>query len=136
MTAAVAQSPVVEWLRQGGPWGQAPEIVETHTARVFLIGDRAYKLKKAVDLGYLDFSTLERRRAALERELQLNRRTAPNLYLRTLPVTRSPDCHLHLGCHGEIADWWLEMRRFASDPLLRDRAARGQLRDALMQWLS
>lgn len=52
--AAPAQSPVVEWLNSGGPWGKAPEIVETHAAVVFLIGERAYKLKKAVALGYLD----------------------------------------------------------------------------------
>jgi aminoglycoside phosphotransferase family enzyme/predicted kinase len=136
MAAAIAQSPAIEWLRQGGPWGQSPEIVETHAALVFLIGERAYKLKKAVDLGYLDFSTVERRRDALERELHLNRRTAPNLYLRTLPITRSHDGRLHLGGDGEIADWLLEMRRFASDALLSDRAERGQLNDALVEELA
>lgn len=60
------------------PWA---EVRQTHAGAVFLVGDRAYKLKKPVQLGFLDFSTRERRLAALRNELELNRRLAPDVYL-------------------------------------------------------
>ena len=63
------------------------ELKETHSALVFLLGDRAYKLKKAVDLGFLDFSTREKRLEALRCELRLNRRLAPDVYLGISDVT-------------------------------------------------
>jgi hypothetical protein len=68
--------------------GERAQRIDTHAARIFLAGDRAWKLKRAVDLGYLDFSSEERRRDALEAELALNRRTAPDLYLGVWPVCR------------------------------------------------
>ncbi|MCE9521741.1 MAG: AAA family ATPase [Alphaproteobacteria bacterium] len=131
-----AQQLLVEWLRRGGPWGQAPDVVETHAAYVFLIDDRAYKLKKAIDLGYLDFSTLLRRREALERELTLNKRTAPAIYLRTLPITRVGEGVFALADGGDIVDWLLEMRRFPNDALLGDLADRGALDDGIVESLA
>ncbi len=59
--------------------------IGTHAALVFLAGDRAYKLKRAVKLPYLDFSTLELRRVALHRELEVNSQATPELYLRSCP---------------------------------------------------
>ena len=67
------------------------DVVETHVSLVFLAGDRAYKLKRAVKYPYLDFSTVERRRVACQAELELNRRTAPELYLEVRPVVRTPN---------------------------------------------
>src|ERR1700741_4783004 len=113
------QSAIVDWLRSGAAWGgKAPDVEETHAAFVFLVGDHAYKLKKAVNLGYLDFSTIGRRRETLERELMLNRRTAPHLYLRTLPIVRAMDGTFALDGQGEPVDWMLEMRRFPKEALL------------------
>ncbi len=66
------------------------EVCETHTAIVFFVGDRTYKLKKPVDLGFLDYTTVTARRAACEREVALNRRFAPDVYLG-LGEIRSPD---------------------------------------------
>ena len=63
------------------------ELIETHISWVILTGHFAYKLKKPVDLGFLDFSTLEKRRFACEEELRLNARFAPGLYLEVIPVT-------------------------------------------------
>ena len=131
-----SQLPVVEWLRRGGPWHQAPEIVETHAAIVFLAGDRAYKLKKAVNLGYLDFTTSALRRATLERELTLNRRTAPSLYLRVVPISCDDDGAFALEGNGQVVDWLLEMRRFPSDALLSRMAERGALDEATMEHLA
>src|SRR3954452_15652413 len=65
------------------------EILETHISYVLLTGPYAYKFKKPVDLGFLDFSTLEKRRLSCEEELRLNRRLAPELYCAVVPITGS-----------------------------------------------
>ena len=88
----LAQAEVLAFLRDpAAHGGVAPEEVRTHSARIFLSGDRAVKLKRAVRYDYLDFSTPERRRAVLERELALNRAMAPTIYDRVAAVTRGPD---------------------------------------------
>jgi aminoglycoside phosphotransferase family enzyme/predicted kinase len=134
--ALPSQSVITDWLRTGAPWGEKPAVVETHAALVFLVGDRAYKLKKAVDLGYLNFTTLASRHDILQRELMLNRRTAPSLYLRTLPVSQAGDGTLNMRGEGEVADWLLEMRRFPDDALLSGLAERGLLTDAAVESLA
>lgn len=106
--------------------------IDTHAARIFLAGDRAWKLKRAVSLGYLDFSSTERRRIALEAELYLNRRTAPDLYLALHPLCRDAGGALSIGGEGQVIDWLLEMRRFPDDALLEHVAERGQLGDRLL----
>ena len=76
------QSRVIEHLSRG-----AVGRFETHVSIVFLTGERALKLKKAVKFPYLDYSTIEKRKFFCEREVELNRRTAPQLYLGAEPVT-------------------------------------------------
>lgn len=124
-----------EWLRAGGPWGHPPRVVETHAATVFLTDAFAYKMKKPVDLGYLDFGTLAKRRAALARELELNVRTAPATYLRLVPVVEI-DKRLSLGGEGEVVEWLLEMRRFADGALLAEAADRGELSESTVEQLA
>jgi len=78
------QREAIAFLGRPGSYGagiERVERIETHISLVFLAGDYAYKLKRAVKLPYLDFSTIEQRRAACAAELVLNRRTAPSLYL-------------------------------------------------------
>jgi aminoglycoside phosphotransferase family enzyme/predicted kinase len=111
------ETALVAWLRAGGPWGVAPEVIETHAALVFLTDDRAFKMKKPVSLGYLDFTRLDVRRDTLARELVLNRRTAPGIYLQTVPVVAAGDA-FRLGGQGEAVEWLLEMRRFPDAALL------------------
>lgn len=115
---------VADWLSNGGPWQQPPKVIQTHAAIVFLVGDRAFKMKRAVDLGYLDFTTLDARHAVLVRELELNRRTAPRHYLRLVAVTREAD-GLALDGQGVPVEWLLEMRRFPDGSLLDERLVRG-----------
>lgn len=114
---------VLAWLAGGAAFGDRtpPTVIETHAAMIFLTGNRAWKLKKAVNLGYLDFSTLAQRRAALEAELCLNRRTALDLYLAVRKVVRSATGAFVLGGDGEAVEWLLEMRRFPDGALLRDQ---------------
>jgi len=102
------------------------ERVETHISVVWLAGDYAYKLKKAVRLPFLDFSTLERRRHFLAEELRLNRRTASELYLDLLPVTGSASAPM-LGGSGAAIEWVLRMRRFPAGALLSELARQGRL---------
>ena len=108
------------------------ERLDTHGAIVFLAGERAYKLKRAVKLPYLDFSTLDKRREVCERELRLNRRTAPGLYLGMLPIRRDADGALHLGGDGEAVDWVIEMKRFPQEALFDWLCTSGRLDAALV----
>jgi aminoglycoside phosphotransferase family enzyme/predicted kinase len=96
----------------------APRLVETHVSWVVLTGPFAYKLKKPVDYGFLDFSTLERRRHYCGEEVRLNRRFAPELYLDVVPVT-SIGGELHVGSgRGELVDYAVRMRQFDESGLL------------------
>jgi aminoglycoside phosphotransferase family enzyme/predicted kinase len=132
------QSAVIRFLLDPASYPERPDRVErmdTHGAIIFLAGDRAYKLKRAVKLAYLDFSTLEKRRAVCERELELNRRTAPALYLGLIPVTRDEHGGLRLGGSGEAVDWVIEMRRFGQEQLFDRMARAGKLEPALLERL-
>lgn len=111
----------------GALGGAAVERIETHSARVFLAGDRAWKMKRAVRFDYLDFSTLERRRQACEAEVAVNRRTAPALYRRVVPVTRARDGQLALDGPGTPIEWLIEMARFDGEALLDRVAQTGRL---------
>lgn len=102
------------------------ELIETHISWVFLAGEYAYKLKKPVDLGFLDFSTLEKRRFYCEEDLRLNRRTAPELYLGVVPITAA-NAGPRLGCAGEAIEYALKMRRFPQEALADSLARRGEL---------
>ncbi|CAN5137379.1 bifunctional aminoglycoside phosphotransferase/ATP-binding protein [soil metagenome] len=108
------------------PAGIAHEI-DTHAASIFLVGDRAWKLKRAVRFGYLDFTTAAKREEALKAELKLNRRTTVGLYLAIHPITRDVAGQLAIDGTGETIDWLLEMRRFPDDALLADMADRGKI---------
>lgn len=103
------------------------ECLETHGNLVFLAGADAYKIKRAVRFEYMDFSTLEKRRAACHREVEVNRRWAPDLYLGCVAITRRPDGTLALDGAGEVVEWGVHMRRFEQSDLLSTRAARNQL---------
>jgi aminoglycoside phosphotransferase family enzyme/predicted kinase len=106
------------------------ERIDTHGAMVFLAGERAYKLKRAVRYPFMDFSTLEKRAAACAAEVRINRRTAPAIYLGTRRITREAG-GLALDGAGPTVDWLVEMRRFDGEGLLDRIAARGGLDDAL-----
>lgn len=93
------------------------ELVETHISWVFLTGRFAYKIKKPVDFGFLNFTSLEQRKYYCQQELLLNRRFAPDIYLDVLPVTESEN-HLSLAGQGEIIDYAIKMLQFDHNCLL------------------
>ncbi len=114
------------------PPPESVERIETHGAIVFLAGDRAYKIKRAVKLAYLNFSTLDKRRAACEREVEINRLTAPGIYLRAVAIARQSSGSLKIAGDGEVVEWAVEMIRFAQRDLLDRMAVEDRLPLALM----
>jgi aminoglycoside phosphotransferase family enzyme len=97
---------------------KAESTIETSCARVFLNGDATYKVKRPVDFGFLDYSTLELRRWALERELSFNRAAAPDIYRTVRRLTRTEAGGIELDGAGETVEYVLEMRRFDQSGVL------------------
>lgn len=102
------------------------DLIETHISYVLLAGEYAYKLKKTVDLGFLDFSTLERRRFFCQEELRLNGRLAPDIYLAVACVTGSAEDPTMEGS-GAAMEYAVKMRRFDQANLLNHLLERGAL---------
>lgn len=102
------------------------EFLQTHISSVFLTGNLVYKLKKPMDFGFLDFSTLELRQENCERELALNRRLAPDIYLRVEPVTRGEEGP-ELNGPGPVVDWVVVMKQLDENLLGPNVLARGEL---------
>jgi len=128
------QSEVIAFLRRPDIWqGAGPvEVMETHISVVFLAGDRAYKLKRAVSLPYADFSTPRLRAQTCEKEVRLNGPAAPGLYLGVRRITREPDGSLCLDGQGELVDALVEMVRFPQACLFDQLAISGGLTPALL----
>ena len=102
------------------------EVVETHASWVLLTGEHAYKIKKPVNLGFLDYSTLAKRHAACVEELRLSRRLAPELYLEVAPITGSLQAPLMNGA-GTPIEYALHMREFDRGQQLDELLATGRL---------
>lgn len=121
--ALLRQLQLVEALRASGFFQRKPRIEETHISWVLLTGRDAYKIKKAVDFGFLDFSTLELRRFYCGEELRLNRRLAPQLYLDVVTIGGSPEQPVP---GGEPAlEYAVHMRRFPQTSQMDHMLARG-----------
>ncbi len=112
--------------------GEAVEQIETHISRIILAGDRAYKLKRAVKLPYVDFSTAALRLAACRKEVELNSATAPGLYLGVRCVTRGEAGKLAMSDGGELVEPVIEMVRFDQSRLLDRMAQAHELTPRLM----
>lgn len=122
------EAELVRWLK-----GQSERAIETACARIFLAGEVAWKVKRNVDLGYVDFSTLARRKWALDRELEFNRAAAPDIYRRVRALTREAGGGLAWDGAGEVVEYALEMRRFDDGAVLSNdpSAIDGDMAEAL-----
>lgn len=122
-------------LAEVGAWLEArsERVIETALARVFLTPDAVFKQKRAVRFDYVDFSTAEKRHAALAQELAFNRPAAPDIYRAVRRVTRRADGGLEFDGPGALVDQVLEMRRFADDAVLsaNPEAMDGEMAEAL-----
>jgi len=110
----------------------AVERIETHISYIFLVGDRAYKMKRAVKLPYVDFSTPGLRLEACEKEVALNRVTAPGLYIGVRRIMRRKDGSLGFEEGEELVDAMVEMVRFDQEALFDRMAVKGRLTAELM----
>ncbi|GAB3392999.1 phosphotransferase [Azotobacter armeniacus] len=132
------QAEVIAFLSRADSYG-APdghvERIETHGSLVFLHGDRAYKLKRAVAYAALDYRRLDSRERGCRAELRLNRRTAPELYLQVRSINRGADGRLRFDGAGPVLDWVVVMRRFPQEALFESMAVAGHLTPALMDSL-
>lgn len=130
--------PLVRAMRQPAFYPHRPErvrLVQTHISWVFIAGDRVYKVKKPVDFGFLDFSTLRKRAQACRREVELNRRLAPGLYLGAVPIFEHrslgtdfksvPNRVYSLSPVGRVVDHAVVMRLLPQERLLTTLLARG-----------
>lgn len=137
--ALADQADIVAFLSHGSAYGAPDAAVErrqTHISVVFLIGERAFKLKRSVKFSYLDFSTTELRRKSCAAELRLGSAMAPSLYRAVRAVTRDADGMLALDGPGAVVDWLVEMRRFDEAALFDRMAAESRLTPIMMRNLA
>lgn len=93
------------------------DFIQTHISYIFLTGELVYKVKKAVDFGFLDFTTLEKRRYFCQEEVRLNRRFSPDVYLEVVPISVAGDA-FRLGDDSEVIEYAVKMRRINEDHML------------------
>jgi aminoglycoside phosphotransferase family enzyme/predicted kinase len=109
----------------------------THASWVFLAGDHAWKVKRPVNLGFLDFRTPEARRRACQDEVRLNRRLAPDIYLGVVPVLRTSHGYVFdANTDGQVVDWAVRMRRLPDESSAAALLARGELDSATLEVLA
>lgn len=128
------QSCWIEQLKDPGCYPHPVErirVIETHISWVILTGPYAYKIKKPVTFSFLDFATLEQRRAYCEEEIRLNTRLAPTVYLGVVPITGTSS-HPHMDGAGEPFEFAVKMRQFDSEQELHHLLQRGACDASLM----
>lgn len=107
-------------------------VCQTHISVVFLAGPFVYKVKKPVSFGFLDFSTLEKRRHYCDEEVRLNRRLAPDVYLGVVPLART-DTGAKVEGNGEVVEWAVKMHRLPEEATLEARLDRGEITAELVE---
>jgi aminoglycoside phosphotransferase family enzyme/predicted kinase len=108
------------------------QLLQTHGSYVLLTGDYVYKIKKPVNFGFLDYSTLAKRQHFCQEELRLNQRGAGELYLEVLPVTLTGEKY-HFGETGEVVEYVLKMRQFPQEALFSSLFEQGKLNEQLLE---
>ncbi|HEY0331299.1 MAG TPA: AAA family ATPase [Rhodopseudomonas sp.] len=112
---------------------EAVQVINTHGAAVFLAGDRALKIKRAVRFPYLDYSTLAKRKAACDEEVTVNRMFAPQIYRGVVPITQRDDGRFEIDGGGRVVEWAVEMTRFDEQQTVDHLARHGAPRPALLR---
>jgi aminoglycoside phosphotransferase family enzyme/predicted kinase len=116
-------------------YGHKPDsvqLLQTHISFIFIAGDIVYKVKKAVDFGFLDFTTLEKRKFYCDEELRLNRRLASEIYLEVVPIGEDESGNLSLGAGDTIIDYAVKMKRLPEEKMLNRLISEGTVDDSVM----
>ena len=117
------------------PVQEPVQLVQTHISYVLLTGEFAYKVKKPLDFGFLNYSTLELRKRFCQEELRLNQRGAAGIYLEVLPITQAGETY-ELSGSGEPVEYTVKMRQFPQDKLLSRYFERGDLTPQMLRQLA
>lgn len=130
------QKPVVDFLASPKSYeGSSVQQIDTHLSHIFLTGDRAYKIKRAVRYDFVDFSKIDLRKAACEKEVEINRRTAPEIYLGVVPLYCDKGAIAWRG-KGAPVDWAVEMARFDTTKQFDALIAQGKLETGAIKQLA
>lgn len=116
------QTQIVNALRErylSPPSGESGKLIQTHISYLLIFGQEVYKIKKPVNFGFLDFTSLEKRRYFCEEELRLNRRLAPHIYLDVTPVTLNEKGLVSLGGAGQVVEYAVHMKRLPEEGMLK-----------------
>jgi len=127
--------PLVQALLEPKTYPHAPqkvELMQTQMSFLFLTGDYVYKVKKPVDLGYLDYTTLEKRRVFCQQELKLNRRLCPDIYLEVVPIVQHQGKIL-LGGKGEVIEYAVKMRQLPHQRMMDVLLSKNQVSKGMVQ---
>ncbi|MEK6977310.1 MAG: hypothetical protein AABX40_02775 [Candidatus Hydrothermarchaeota archaeon] len=117
----MATEEVVSALLDPRAYGEGAEeirLIQTHISFVFLTGRHAYKIKKPVNFGFLDFTTLEKRRFYCEEEVRINSAISPDLYLGVVPISRGADGRIRVGGEGEVLEYAVKMRELPQTAMM------------------
>lgn len=108
------------------------DLIQTHISYIFIAGDYVYKVKKSLDLGFLDFTTLDKRKFYCGEELRLNRRLAPNVYLEVIEISEDANGRIVLGKGNPIVEYAVVMKRLPQDGMLKTLLTEGNLDHSVM----
>jgi hypothetical protein len=114
---------------------QSIKFIETHISLLFLTGNHVYKVKKPVDFGFLDFTSLEKRKYFCEQEVLLNRRLSPNIYLGVVRITREGK-QIRLGGKGEAVEFAVMMKQIPEDFLMDQLLEKKQVTPKMIEAVS
>ena len=131
------QEEVLNYLGSAAAHGlpDAPVRIDTHCSVIFLAGRNVYKVKRAIKLPFLDYSTLEKRKHFCEREFAINHILAPQLYKGVVAIRRSPE-GMHLGGSGKVVEWVVHLHRFDENRTLDRLADAGKLEQQIIRDLA
>jgi len=108
------------------------EFLQTHISYIFIAGDFVYKIKKPVNFGFLDFTSLEKRKYYCEEELRLNKRLAPSIYLDVVPIAKDAQDNITLNGRGKVVDYAVLMKKLPLDKMLKTLLAQGRVDEKIM----
>jgi uncharacterized protein len=111
---------------------ESVRLIQTQMSLIFLTGNYVYKVKKPVDLGYLDYSTLEKRRFFCYQELKLNKRLSPDVYLEVVPLVEQGSKIL-LGGDGEVVEYAVKMRQLPAERMMDVLLSKNQVSEEMAQ---
>jgi hypothetical protein len=111
------------------------QLIETHISLLFLTGSYVYKVKKPVDFGFLDFTTLEKRKYFCEQEVRLNRRLSPDIYLGVVKITRDGD-RVSFDGRGEVEEYAVKMKQIPEELLMDKLLDRGRVTPEMIKAVS